>query len=299
MANPSPPRKLFCFGLGYTALRLARLLLPNRGWAVAGTCRTPEQQAAARSDGCDAVLFEGGRPLEAAAQTLAGVTHLLSSVPPDQDGDPVLACHGGHIAALGSLDWVGYLSTTAVYGDHGGGWVDEETTPAPSGARGRRRRAAEDAWFALRRRAAVPVHVFRLAGIYGPGRSALDQVRAGTAKRMVKPGHLFSRIHVDDLVAVLRASMMQPDPGTVYNLCDDVPAPSADVTEYACTLLGVTPPPEVPFDEASLSPMAASFWSDNRRVRNGRIKDELGITLRYPDYRAGLRAIAAEEDEAG
>ena len=296
MANPSPPRKLFCFGLGYTALRLARLLLPDRGWTVAGTCRTPEQQAAAQQDGCDAVLFERGRPLKAAAQTLAGVTHLLSAVPPDQAGDPVLACHGGDIAALASLQWVGYLSTTAVYGDHGGGWVDEETTPAPSGARGRRRRAAEDAWFELWRRSAVPVHVFRLAGIYGPGRSALDQVRAGTAKRILKPGHMFARIHVDDLVAVLLASMMQPDPGAVYNVCDDVPAPSADVTEFACALLGVTPPPEIPFAEAALSPMAASFWADNRRVLNGRIKDRLGITLRYPDYRAGLQAIAAEED---
>ena len=296
MANPSPPRKLFCFGLGYTAMCLAHLLARQEGWAVAGTCRTPEQQAAVRHGGFDAALFERTRPLARAAESLAGVTHLLSSVPPDDPGDPVLACHGGDIAALGSLEWVGYLSTTAVYGDRGGGWVDEKTTPAPSGARGVQRRAAEDAWFGLRRRSATPVHVFRLAGIYGPGRSALDQVRAGTAKRIIKPGQMFSRIHVDDLVAVLLASMMRPDPGAVYNVCDDVPAPSAEVTEFACALLGVTPPPEVPLEAAALGPMAASFWADNRRVRNARIKDELGITLRYPDYRAGLKAIAAGED---
>ena len=294
MANLQPRNALFCFGLGYSATRLAARL-GAAGWDVAGTCRDRDQHALLREDGIDAVRFERDRPLAGGIKAFVGITHILSSVPPDDRGDAVLACHGDDIEAARDLQRVGYLSTTAVYGDRGGGWVDEDTAVAPSGARGRRRTAAEDGWLELWRRSAVPVDIFRLAGIYGPGRSALDQLRAGTARRIVKPGHLFSRIHVDDLVTVLQASIARPNPGAVYNVCDDVPALSSEVMEYAADLIGMAPPPEVPFDQAALSPMAAGFYADNKRVRNTRIKQELGVRLAYPDYRAGLRALLAAE----
>ena len=292
MAINQPRNTLFCFGLGYTASRLAGQLRAE-GCIVAGTCRSEEQRAALRADGLDAVLFDRAQPLDDPAEALAGVTHLLGSVPPDEAGDAVLDCHGADIATCRNLRWVGYLSTTGPYGDHDGGWVDEDTPVTPSGVRGRRRADAEEGWLELWRRSGVPVHIFRLAGIYGPGRSVLDQLRAGTAKRIVKPGHVFSRIHVDDLVAVLLASIARPNPGAVYNVCDDMPASPAEVVEYGAELLGVAPPPEIPFDEAALSPMAASFYADNKRVRNTRIHEELGVALKYPDYKAGLRALLA------
>ena len=296
--------RLFCFGLGFSARRLAQESI-SRAWAVAGTCRTPERRAELAAAGIEApgievpgievVVFDGVRPLAGAPAVFAGVTHLLSSVPPDDAGDPVLAHHAGDIAGLRGLRWVGYLSTTGVYGDTGGAPVDEGAPLAPTSERGRRRARAEAAWLALHERRGVPVHVFRLAGIYGPGRSALDQVRSGRARRVAKPGHLFSRIHVDDIAGVLGASMARPDPGAVYNVCDDEAAEPADVTAFACRALGVAPPPLVPFAEAmgELSPVAASFWRDNRRVSNRRIKEELGMTLAYPDYKAGLTAILA------
>jgi nucleoside-diphosphate-sugar epimerase len=220
-------------------------------------------------------------------------------VPPDAAGDPVLDRHGPEIAALPGLAWVGYLSTTGVYGDRGGGWVDEASALRPSGERGRRRVAAEAGWLDLWQRHGVPVQVFRLAAIYGPGRSAIDQLRAGTARRIDKPGQVFSRIHVDDLAAVLAASMARPRPAGVYNVCDDEPAPPEAVTAYAAGLLGIAPPPLAPFAEAELSPMARSFFDDNKRVSNRLIKTELGVTLAYPDYRAGLAAILAAARIAG
>lgn len=290
---PEPPSRLFVFGLGYSALRLARALLAD-GWSVAGTCREPATRAALRERGIEAHLFDRVHPLDPSVLA-AGATHLLSSVPPDEAGDPALDCHGGDIARIDGLLWAGYLSTTGVYGDRGGARVDETDPPRPTSARARRRIAAEDGWLALHRTRGVPVHVFRLAGIYGPRRSALDQVRAGTARRIVKPGHAFSRIHVDDIVDVLRASMARPDPGAIYNVCDDEPAPSSDIIAHACRLLGVAPPPEISFDAAELSAMSRSFFAENRRVANDRIKRDLGVRLRYPSYREGLAAILAEE----
>jgi nucleoside-diphosphate-sugar epimerase len=282
--------KLFCFGFGYTARHLAAALAAD-GWSIAGTCRRPDRQRALRAAGIEARLFDHGHALEGAAAALAGCTHLLVSVPPDADGDLVLRSHASDIAALDGLRWAGYLSTTGVYGDRDGGWVDEETELRPSGERGRRRCAAEAGWLELWRDHGVPVHIFRLAGIYGPGRSALDQVRNGTARRIVKPGHAFSRIHVDDIAATLQASMARPRPGAIYNVCDDASAPSSDVVDYACTLLEVDPPPATPFEDAALSPMAAGFYADNKRVRNTLIKTELGVELGYPDYRSGLTAL--------
>jgi nucleoside-diphosphate-sugar epimerase len=286
--------RLFVFGLGFSALALAERLAA-KGWRIAGTCRSADKREALAARGFEIHLFDRGHPLADARSILAGTTHLLASVPPDGEGpsgDPALDVHGSDIVALGpQLAWVGYLSTTGVYGDRYGGWVDETGALTPSGERGRRRLAAEEGWLRLWREHRIPVHLFRLAGIYGPGRSALDAVRSGTAKRVIKPGQVFSRIHVADIATVLEASIARPHPGAAYNVCDDDPAPPAEVIEHACRLLGVEPPPAVPFEEAALSPMARSFYDDNKRVRNGRIKRELGVRLAYPSYRDGLKAL--------
>jgi nucleoside-diphosphate-sugar epimerase len=283
---------LFCFGLGYTAVALAhRLAAPE--WLATGTCRSVEQAAALRQAGFSAVLFDRNHPVD--ATVLYGVTHLLVSVPPDAMGDPVLDLHGNDISAMPGLSWLGYLSTTGVYGDRGGGWVDETSQLLPTGERGRRRVAAEGGWLDLWRDRGVPVHIFRLAGIYGPGRSTLDALRAGTARRIDKPRQVFSRIHVDDLASVLLASIKRPRPGAVYNVCDDDPAAPETVVAYAAKLLGMPPPPLVPLEAAGLSPMARSFYADNKRVANRLIKTELGVSLRCPDFRAGLEAILADE----
>ncbi len=274
------PGRLFCFGIGYSGGALARALLAQ-GWQVAGTCRSPEGLAALAGLGITAFPFD-----DLPGGAFAGITHVLSSVPPGADGDPVLARYGAMMAAAaGTTEWVGYLSTTGVYGDTGGAWVDEWAPLAPSVARQARRVDAERAW-----REGLSAHIFRLAGIYGPGRSAVDSVRAGTARRIDKPSHVFCRIHVDDIAAVLMASIARPNPGAVYNVCDDLPSAPSEVVDEACRLLGVEPPPLVSLERAGLSPMAASFWRDNRRVRNDRIKAELGVTLRHPDFRSGLAA---------
>ena len=286
---------LFCFGLGYSAAALARPLAAA-GWRIAGTTREEETAASLAALGYDMHVFSRARPLADAA-ALAGATHLLLSVPPDEHGDPVLDLCAAAIAAQPQLRWAGYLSTTGLYGDHGGGWVDEDTPPAPAGERGRRRLAAEQGWQALQRRSGLPLHIFRLAGIYGPGRSPLGTVRQARALRIDKPGQIFSRIHVADLVQVLRASMARPAPGALYNVCDDEPAPQAEVIAYACALLGVAPPPAIALDAAPLSPAARSFYDDNKRVANRRIKTDLAVEFRFPSYREGLAAILAEEGE--
>jgi len=275
--------RLFCLGLGYTALALARRL-QAQGWQVGGTCRDANKAAGFQAEGIEAVCEP-----DAIAPAITAASHLLSSIPPDATGDPALALWGRAIARHPGLAWVGYLSTTGVYGDRDGGWVDETSDLVPTGERGRRRVEAEAAWSALL--PGVPVHLFRLAGIYGPGRSALDTVRSGRAQRVVKPGQVFSRVHVDDIVNVLIASIARPRPGAVYNVCDDNPAPPDEVIAHACELLGIDPPAEIPFDQASLSDMARSFYADNKRVSNTLIKSELGVRLAYPDYKAGLKAL--------
>ena len=284
--------RLFCFGLGFSALTLAERLLAD-GWSVAGTCRTEEKRTRLAERGLEVHLFDRGRPLDDAAGALGRATHLLGSVPPDGDGDPVLDHHGSDIAAIAAerpLDWAGYLSTTGVYGDRNGGWVDEHSALEPTGERGRRRLEAERRWLALGAQSNLSVHLFRLSGIYGPGRSALDTVRRGRARRIVKPGQIFNRIHVDDIATILQASMAHPNPGAAYNCADDDPAPPQDVIAHACALLGIDPPPLVPFEGSELSPMARSFYADNKRVRNDRIRAELGVALAFPSYRDGLAA---------
>jgi nucleoside-diphosphate-sugar epimerase len=285
-------RRLFCFGLGYTALALARCLAAE-GWRIAGTTRAPDKQARLAAAGFDVHLFDRDRPLEDPAVAIAGASHVLTSIPPDEAGDPVLAHHLADLRQCATMAWVGYLGTTGVYGDRAGAWVDEAAAVAPTMPRTRRRVAAENHWLA----SGLPVHVFRLAGIYGPGpgRNALAAVRTGSARRIVKPGQVFGRVHVEDIAQVLRASIARPNPGAIYNVADDEPAPPQDVIAFACALLGVAPPPEVPYEQAELSPMARSFYADSRRVCNERIKRELGVKLRYPTYRDGLRAILAAE----
>jgi nucleoside-diphosphate-sugar epimerase len=292
-ASERSPPTLSCFGLGYTAGFLSRALKAE-GWRVLGTCRAADAPRRMVADEIEMRVFDRAHPLADARAILAGATHLLSSVPPDETGDPVLDLHGEDIAAARGLRWVGYLSTTGVYGDRAGGWVDEAAQLLPTGERGRRRVDAETRWLELQRRHGCPVHIFRLAGIYGPGRNVLDAVRSGTARRIEKPGQVFSRIHVSDIAQVLRASMAKPEPGAIYNVCDDDPAPPADVVAFACGLLGSPLPPSVPIEQAELSEMALSFYADNKRVSNRRIKEELGVSLRYPSYREGLAALLKE-----
>lgn len=283
--DPTP--RLFCFGLGYTARRLAEML-QGKGWRIAGTVRADGTELTAR--GYEMFQFDGSAPLQDAQNALAGTTHLLSSVPPGPSGDPVLDLHAADIEGVQALEWIGYLSTTGVYGDRGGDWVDEDSALQPTGERGRRRVSAEAGWRALQTDAAI--QLFRLAGIYGPGRSALDTVRRGQARRIVKPNQVFSRIHVDDIARILQASIDRPSAGTAYNVCDDEAAPPQDVIAFACDLLGVEPPPEIAFEDAALSAMAQSFYRDNKRVSNRRIKEALDVDLKWPNYRDALQEMA-------
>ncbi len=274
--------KLLIIGYGYTAQALAKRLLPQ-GWAISGTTRSRENFADIAAQGVTPLLWPGD--ISAALQD---TTHLLMSAAPNESGDPFLTELGSNLAqSAPNVTWAGYLSTTGVYGDHQGGWVSENTPLCPSTARGEMRAAAEAAW----RAAGLPLHIFRLAGIYGPGRGPFSKVQSGKARRIIKQGQVFSRTHVDDIAQVLEASMAKPNPGAVYNVCDDDPAPPQDVLSYAAELLGVDQPPEVAFEDADLSPMARSFYSESKRVTNERIKQELGVRLLYPSYREGLNAM--------
>lgn len=276
---------LLCLGYGYSARALARRLVAQ-GWRVVGTIRSEDKADAVRADGVEPLLWPCD--LEAA---LDGVSHVLSSIAPDVEGDPVLR-EGRAALEAARPKWVGYLSTTGVYGDHGGGWVDEETPTGPATERGKRRVLAEQEWLGVE---GLPVHVFRLAGIYGPGRGPFAKLRRGVAQRIIKKDQIFSRIHVEDIASVLEASIARPDPGRVYNVCDDDPQPPEIVLEHAAEMLGMVPPPAVPFETAEMTPMARSFYADSKRVRNDRMKDELGVRLAYPTHMDGLRAILEAE----
>jgi nucleoside-diphosphate-sugar epimerase len=281
-------RSLFCFGLGYSALALAERL-SRKGWRISGTIRDEDRGRSIEARGYQTLLFNSA---DAVCAALASHDHILVSVPPDEAGDPVLNSYRHQLIARGDgIRWLGYLSTTGVYGDRGGAWVDETSTPEPTTARGKLRLAAEQGWRDLHASAGLPVHIFRLAGIYGPGRNQLLSVRAGTARRIGKPGQVFSRIHVEDLAGVLEASINQPKPGRVYNVCDDEPAPPQDVVSFAAGLLGLIPPAEIPLREAGLRGMSASFYEETKRVSNRRMKEELNYRLLYPTYREGLLAL--------
>lgn len=273
---------LLSFGHGYSARELTKTLLPN-GWRVVGTTRTEEKAQALRAEGVEPVIW--GADI---GQAIAEATHILVSAGPGPEGCPVLGTYGEALREqIGGKNWVGYLSTTGVYGDHQGGWVDEATPLTPSTKRGVLRVEAETAWQDL----FAGTHLFRLAGIYGPGRGPFAKVREGTARRIIKKGQVFSRIHVEDIAQVLAASMARPNPGAAYNLCDDDPAPPEDVIGHAAELLGLPIPEAVDFETAEMTPMARSFYAESKKVRNDRIKAELGVELRYPSYRAGLQAL--------
>jgi nucleoside-diphosphate-sugar epimerase len=242
--------------------------------------------------GMHLAAYKGDAPSSEVRALLRGSTHVLISIPPDIEGDVVLRHYREDIAELTDLAWIGYLSTVGVYGDHNGAWVDEETPTAPIFERGLRRLEAEQAWLAFASETRRRVDVFRLAGIYGPGRSVIDSLKAGTARCIVKPGQVFNRIHVDDIARVLAAAIDKDTGHRLFNVSDDEPAPPEDVVAYAAELLGMPAPPAVPLEQSGLSGMAASFWAECKRVRNARIRRDLGVELIYPTYREGLRALA-------
>jgi nucleoside-diphosphate-sugar epimerase len=287
--------RLLCVGLGYTAAALAARLGP-KGYAVAGTSRSAAGAGRIRALGYEGIVFDGEARSASLAAAIDAATHLLVSTPPGADGDPLLRWHAEDIARAERLAWIGYLSTIGVYGDRAGAWVDETTAPAPASDRSRRRLAAEEAWLALGRAHRRRAEVFRLPGIYGPGRSAIDTLRAGTARRIVKPGQVFNRMHVDDIAAALDAAQARPHEHALYNLTDDEPAAPDEVIAFAAGLIGVPPPPVEAFETARLSPMAASFYAETKRVSNARMKTALGVELAYPTYREGLHAIVRQRD---
>ena len=281
-------KTLLSIGHGFSARALAARLVPQ-GWRIVGTTRSPDKADAIADTGVEPVVWPGAD----LGALIAQFPNVLVSAGPDSAGDPVLnAVEDAVIRAAPDLRWVGYLSTTGVYGDHDGNWVDEDTPLTPSTKRGRARVTAEARWQAI---PDLPLHIFRLAGIYGPGRGPFAKVRAGTARRIIKQGQVFSRIHVEDIAQALELSLQRPDPGAIYNLCDDDPAPPQDVIAHAAELLGLPVPPAIPFDQADMTPMARSFYAESKKVRNDRIKQALGWAPQFPTYRAGLAALLAQD----
>lgn len=287
--------KLVIFGLGYSAGFFARAALA-KGWEVVGTVRSAEKAGELSRQGLHTLVFGGFAVSTPLARAVAEADAVLVSAQPDEAGDPVLGALADRLAAAERLRWVGYLSTIGVYGDHGGAWIDESAECRPTSRRSRQRLEIERDWLAFGARSGKPVQIFRLAGIYGPGRNPISKLRAGTATRLVKPGQVFNRIHVNDIAGVLMASIERPRAGAVYNVTDDEPAPPQDVVGFAAEVAGLAPPPETPFDPARLSPMAASFYGENKRVSNALVKRELGYAFRYPDYRQALRDLAATDE---
>ena len=283
---------LFVFGIGFSGRTFAERRIA-RGDHVSGTVRSPEKAQALSRVGINGRVFgpDGGDGI--IADDLAACDALLISVPPGTGGDPVFAQYAAPIAAAPKLRWIGYLSTIGVYGDHNGAWVDEQTPATPTNARSIERAQAEQAWLAFGAANSIPVQIFRLAGIYGPGQSQLVQLARGTAKRIVKPGQVFNRIHVEDIARVLDASIARPRAGAIYNVTDDEPTPPQDVVTFAASLCGIEPPPEISLDDAGLTEMGRSFYAESKRVRNDLLRGELGVTLAYPTYREGLTALRA------
>lgn len=285
---------LFVFGLGFTGRRFAARARDRFGTIRATVTEPDAAERLAAGTGCTMRAFGPEADDPRIAADLADTDALLVSVPPGQDGDPVLRRHGAAIAASG-IRWIGYLSTIGVYGDQGGAWIDEDTPPAPRSARSTVRLDAETAWLDLGAATGKPVQVFRLSGIYGPGRNPIVKLREGRSQRIVKPGQVFNRIHVDDIATTLFASIERPRPGAIYNVTDDAPTAPQTVTEHAAALAGLPLPPEIDFETADLSPMARSFYGENKRVRNRLIREELGVRLAYPTYREGLAALIDQD----
>lgn len=277
--------RLFIFGVGYSSKAFVERIRHRCSW-IGGTTRSQAKAEQLKALGVEPFLFDGTQPGEGIREALADATHVLQSIAPDEAGDPVLIHHGVDVAA-GRPQWIGYLSTVGVYGDHDGAWVDEDTPCRPVSRRSVQRVAAENAWLEFAATTELPVQIFRLSGIYGPGRNALVNLRNGTARRLVKPGQVFNRIRVEDIAGALEASLAEPKT-RIYNVTDDEPAPPQDVVTYAARILGMQPPPEQDFETAELSPMARSFYGENKRVSNARIKRELGFEFSYANYRKSL-----------
>jgi nucleoside-diphosphate-sugar epimerase len=286
---------LFVFGLGFSAGYFAK----RSNDRVSGTVRSQEKAAVLSASGITAHVFGPDVRDSAIAEDIAKADALLISVPPGTSGDPVLAAYAHQIASAPNLRWIGYLSTIGVYGDHQGAWVDEQTPATPTNARSVERAQAEQAWLAFGAANNIAVHIFRLAGIYGPGQNQLVQLARGTAKRIIKPGQVFNRIHVEDIARTLDASLAQPRPGAIYNVTDNEPAPPQDVVTFAASLCNVAPPPEINLDDAALTEMGRSFYAESKRVRNDLLRSELGVTLAYPTYREGLSALRAAGEGPG
>lgn len=288
-------KHLVCVGLGYSARAVADRLAGDPSWRITGTARSARSAADITSGTgrVTGVAFDGTEPSAALAAALGEATHVLVSAAPDSSGDPLLNRHRADIAGAKSLAWIGYLSTIGVYGDHDGRWIDETAELRPVSQRSRQRVAAEDAWMALARESGARLQIFRLAGIYGPGRSAIDKVLDGTARRIIKPGQVFNRIHVTDIANAVLAGLSGAGTHTVYNVTDDEPAPPQDVIAHAAHLLGLPVPPDIPFEDANLSAMGRSFYGELKRVKNERMKSDLGVRLSYPSYREGLAALAS------
>lgn len=288
-------KHLAALGLGFTARALARRLHAV-GWRIVGSTRTEAGVLAIRQQGYDVLLLNSDTEPGTLERAICSVTHILISASPDEDGDPIIARVKAVRERLPNLEWIGYLSTIGVYGAHDGAWIDEDTPPSPTSERGKRRLFAERAWLDFGERHAIAVQVFRLPGIYGPGRSVFDRLRAGTSRRIIKPGQVFNRMHVDDIAGALEAAINAASHDhTIYNLTDGHPAPPQDVIVFAAELMGIAPPPEVAFDDAEMSPMARSFYGDNKRVSNKRMINELGYEPVYPTYQQGLSAIWEHE----
>jgi nucleoside-diphosphate-sugar epimerase len=280
--------RLFIFGVGFSSSAIVDEVRGRFDW-IGGTTRSADKMDSLRELGVEAFLFDGQSKGERIADALKSATHVLISIGPNDTGDPVLNQHAEDIAAA-TPEWIGYLSTVGVYGNHDGAWVDEDTLCKPVSKRSVQRVAAEEAWQNFAETNGFPLHVFRLSGIYGPGRNAFENFRKGTARRLVKPGQVFNRIHVADIAGAVSAAMTKPS-NRIYNVTDDEPAPPQDVVAFAADLLNVTPPPEIPFETADLTPMARSFYGENKRVSNRRIKEELAYSFRYPNYRVALAAL--------
>jgi nucleoside-diphosphate-sugar epimerase len=284
--------RLFCFGLGYCASVLGGRLR-KKGWTVSGTTTHPDKMAALKAQGFQPYWFDSRSAADDIAQALSASTHVLMSIPPDAEGDPALRHFGAAIGKSAALGWIGYFSTVGVYGDALGDWVNEDTEPNPGTERGKRRLIAENAWAELANSCGKTLVVYRLPGIYGPGRSAIDQLRAGTARRIFKPGQFTNRVHVADIATAVEASL-NLSPGThVYNVTDDMPAPPQDVVAYGAELLGVPCTPATDLSDEAVSPATRSFYIENKKVSNARMKAELGVKLAYPTYVEGLKAIAS------
>jgi dTDP-D-glucose 4,6-dehydratase len=284
---------LFCFGLGFSSQALARRLI-SKNWLVSGTSRNNKLRESIKKLGISVYSYDGNQISPDIYDAIHKATHVLISIPPQKSGDIVLQQFSSDIAKWKHLKWVGYISSTAVYGDTKGTWVDETSPLKPINSRGYQRMEAENAWIKIFKKHDLPVIIFRCVGIYGPGRNLLVSVRQSRARNIIKPGLVFSRIHVEDLAQTLEASIQCPQPGEIYNVSDDLPTSPSEAVEYACSLLNIESPSPIPYESAKLTDIVRDFYQANKRVSNKKIKKELGVKLLYPDYRVGLNALLNE-----